>query len=161
MDEDKKKKIMIVVVILCLIASMALAYNYLVKSKDTGINSINKDRMVWVKCSNPDCGTGDKKQRASHKCTRYERQGALIGLRNARAAEVIESAAPSIRVRNPPEVKTPEDVRPQEPAQMSLVVDALADQNDHDDELQVRYEQILVHQGVECPERLNRDPSDK
>jgi len=54
MEESKKKPIMIGLIVVCL----ATAFGIWRKSRPEkyGIESIKRGEMIWVKCSNPDCG---------------------------------------------------------------------------------------------------------
>ena len=55
MEESKKKPIMIAVVVACLI--LAGIITFATKSGSSGgFDSIKRGEMIWVKCSNPDCG---------------------------------------------------------------------------------------------------------
>jgi len=55
MGDSKKKPIMIAVIVACL--GVAAAITYITSSGGGGgIETIDSSEMMWVKCSNPDCG---------------------------------------------------------------------------------------------------------
>ncbi len=55
MEESKKKTVMIAVVIACIVAAAVITY---VSSSggEGGIETIERGKLTWVKCGNPDCG---------------------------------------------------------------------------------------------------------
>ena len=54
MKESKKKQIKITVVIVCL--GLAGAIVYMSRPERSGLDSVPRGQMIWVKCGNPDCG---------------------------------------------------------------------------------------------------------
>jgi len=55
MKEGDKKLIKTVIIIACL--GLAGAIVYLSRTERSGLDSVPRGQMIWVKCSNPDCGT--------------------------------------------------------------------------------------------------------
>jgi hypothetical protein len=55
MTESNKKLIKIVTVIVCL--GLAGAIVYTSRSRRSGLDSIPRGQLIWVKCGNPDCAT--------------------------------------------------------------------------------------------------------
>lgn len=54
MEDSKKKRIMIGVVVVCFVAAGVIWYA--TRPADTGIGSIKRGTMFWVKCNEPKCG---------------------------------------------------------------------------------------------------------
>ena len=54
MEASKKKPIMVGVIVVCVV--LAGAITYMNRPKGSGIDSIKDTELLWVKCSNPDCG---------------------------------------------------------------------------------------------------------
>ena len=55
MKEEKKKPMMIGLAVLCL--GLAGAIAYMNRPKRSGLDSVPRGQMIWVKCGNPDCET--------------------------------------------------------------------------------------------------------
>ena len=55
MDESQKKNLMIGIIVVCLAVGGYLVYANLSGGGGSGINSIDADEKVWVKCTNKDC----------------------------------------------------------------------------------------------------------
>jgi predicted RNA-binding Zn-ribbon protein involved in translation (DUF1610 family) len=55
MEEGKKKIIKIVVVVACLVAAGIITYATRSGSSSSGIDSIERGEMIWLKCRNPKC----------------------------------------------------------------------------------------------------------
>ena len=55
MDDDRKKMVMIGVIVVCVAAAGGIYWTTR-SGGSTGIDSIPDDKMMWVKCNNPDCG---------------------------------------------------------------------------------------------------------
>ena len=53
MEESKKKQMMIGLIVMCL--GLAAAIAYMSRSKRSGLDSVPRGQMIWVKCRNPDC----------------------------------------------------------------------------------------------------------
>ena len=67
MEDSKKKPIMIGVVVACLVLAGLITYTS--RSGKTGLEAMKSGEMIWVKCSNPDCGAEyqvDKKDYLEH-----------------------------------------------------------------------------------------------
>lgn len=54
MKEGKKKQIMIGSIVVCL--GLASAIAYMSRPRRSGLDSVPRGQMIWVKCRNPDCG---------------------------------------------------------------------------------------------------------
>ncbi|MBL7185171.1 MAG: hypothetical protein ISS70_02510 [Phycisphaerae bacterium] len=54
MKEGKKKPVMIGFIVVCL--GLASAIAYMSRPKRSGLDSVPRGQMIWVKCRNPDCG---------------------------------------------------------------------------------------------------------
>lgn len=54
MEGSTKKSILIGLIVVCLAAAGVITYKS--RSKKYGIESIKRGEMIWLKCSNPDCG---------------------------------------------------------------------------------------------------------
>jgi hypothetical protein len=57
---NKKKLLMVVIIIVCLILAAAITYKKDVDykketSQPSGIETIDPNELIWVKCTNPDC----------------------------------------------------------------------------------------------------------
>lgn len=55
MEESKKKPIMIGVIIVCLLLAAVIAYKYSFSPEEAG-KDVFTGQLIWVKCSNTDCG---------------------------------------------------------------------------------------------------------
>ena len=55
MIEGKKKPVMIGFIVVCL--GLAGAIAYMSRSERSGLDSVPRGQMIWVKCRNPDCAT--------------------------------------------------------------------------------------------------------
>ena len=55
MEESKKKPIMIGVIIVCLLLAAVIAYKYSFSPEESG-KDVFTGQLLWVKCSNTDCG---------------------------------------------------------------------------------------------------------
>jgi len=55
MENDKKKPIMIGIIVVCLVAAGIIFWLQRPGSSG-GIEDIKRGELIWVKCSNPDCG---------------------------------------------------------------------------------------------------------
>jgi ribosomal protein L40E len=60
MTNKNKTLIMVIIIVVCLVAAAAITYkkevNYQEEaSKPVGIETIDPNDMLWVKCTNPDC----------------------------------------------------------------------------------------------------------
>ena len=54
MEDSRKKPIMIAVIVICFAAAGIIWYA--TRPKVFGIDDIPDDQMIWLKCTNPDCG---------------------------------------------------------------------------------------------------------
>ena len=54
MEEGKKRQTMIGFIVVCL--SLATAIAYMSRSKRSGLDSVPRGQMIWVKCGKLDCG---------------------------------------------------------------------------------------------------------
>ena len=54
MEDSKKKPIMIGAIVVCI--ALAIVITLMRGSESTGVDSIARGQMTWVKCSNEDCG---------------------------------------------------------------------------------------------------------
>lgn len=54
MDEGKKRQLMIGVTVVCL--GLATAIAYMSRSGRSGLDSVPRGQMIWVKCGKADCG---------------------------------------------------------------------------------------------------------
>ena len=54
MKEGKKKPIKIAIIIVCL--GLAGAIAFMSRPGRSGLDSVPRGQMIWVKCGNPDCG---------------------------------------------------------------------------------------------------------
>ena len=55
MEESKKKPIMIGVIIVCFLLAAVIAYKYSFSPEESG-KEVFTGQLLWVKCSNTDCG---------------------------------------------------------------------------------------------------------
>ena len=53
MKEGKKKPVMIGFIVVCL--GLASAIAYMSRPRRSGLDSVPRGQMIWIKCRNPDC----------------------------------------------------------------------------------------------------------
>ena len=55
MEDSTKKTVMIGIIVVCLVLAVVI-WRKTSSSGSSGIESIKRGQLIWVKCKNPDCG---------------------------------------------------------------------------------------------------------